>query len=77
MLFYTTLGCQLCDTAREMVDAEARRAGFAVQDIDVADDDALLARYGERIPVIGRSDRSVELGWPFDHHALRMLLQDD
>lgn len=31
--------------------------------MDIAEDDALLARYGERIPVLRAGER--ELGWPF------------
>jgi hypothetical protein len=31
--------------------------------VDVAEDDELLARYGERIPVLMKEGR--ELGWPF------------
>lgn len=77
LLLYGTVGCTLCETAREIALAEAGRAGFEIEDVDIADDDDLLDRYGTRIPVVRRTDRSVELVWPFDHHALRMLLQDD
>ncbi|MCC5888099.1 MAG: glutaredoxin family protein [Gammaproteobacteria bacterium] len=77
LLLYGTVGCTLCETAREIALAEAARAGFAIEDVDIADDESLLERYGALIPVLRRSDRSSELRWPFDHHALRMLLQDD
>lgn len=77
LLLYGTLGCTLCERAREIAVIEAERAGFVIEDVDIAADDALLERYATLIPVLRRSDRSVELGWPFDHHALRMLLQDD
>lgn len=61
VLLYTTLGCHLCEQAREwvaMVDPEV-----SLQLIDIADDDALLARYGERIPVLAQEEK--ELAWPF------------
>lgn len=77
LLLYGTLGCTLCELAREIAVAEAQRAGCVVEDVDIADDDELLERYATLIPVVRRSDRSLELGWPFDHHALRRLLQDD
>ncbi len=77
LLLYGTVGCTLCENARAIAVVEADRAGFVIEDVDIADDDDLLERYGMLIPVLRRSDRSVELGWPFDHHALRMLLQDD
>jgi hypothetical protein len=42
--------------------------------VDVADDDALFERYGERVPVLLRPDLEVELSWPFDARAARALL---
>ncbi|EKF75272.1 hypothetical protein A11A3_04810 [Alcanivorax hongdengensis A-11-3] len=58
---YTTVGCHLCEQARDwvsMVDP-----GLALTLVDVAEDDALLARYGERIPVLCMD--GCELAWPF------------
>lgn len=77
LLLYGTVGCSLCETAWAMAVAEAGRAGFVIEDVDIADDDELLERYGTLIPVARRADRSSELRWPFDRHALRLLLQDD
>jgi len=77
LLLYGTVGCTLCEQAREMAEVEVARAAFIIEDVDIADDDAMLERYATRIPVVRRADRSVELDWPFDHHGLRMLLQDD
>ena len=37
-------------------------------------DDALEARYGERVPVLRDEARGVELDWPFDADELRALL---
>jgi hypothetical protein len=37
-------------------------------------DDALEARYGERVPVLRDDERGLELDWPFDADALRALL---
>lgn len=48
---YTTLGCHLC----ERLEAELARlgvAGIELERIDIADDDALVTRYGVRIPVL-------------------------
>jgi hypothetical protein len=77
LLLYGTVACTLCERARAIAVIEAERAGFVIEDVDIADDDALLQRYATLIPVVRRPDRNVELGWPFDHHALRMLLQQD
>ena len=77
LIVFGTLGCLLCEEARALAVAEAERAGFSVHDVDVADDPRLLALYGERIPVVKRADRQLELSWPFDRQMLRLLLQDD
>jgi hypothetical protein len=58
---YTTLGCHLCDQARELLLTVA--PNVAILAVDIAEDDDLIARYGERIPVLARDDR--ELAWPF------------
>lgn len=58
---YTTLGCHLCDQARELL--LTVNSGVAILTVDIAEDDDLIARYGERIPVLARDGR--ELAWPF------------
>ncbi len=42
--------------------------------VDIAEDDMLIAEYGERIPVLRRGDR--ELGWPFGLLDVSALLAD-
>ena len=61
VVLYTTVGCHLCDQARELVSTVAPDITLTL--VDVAEDDELLARYGERIPVLMKEGR--ELGWPF------------
>lgn len=61
VVFYTTVGCHLCEQARELVAMVAPDLTLTL--VDVAEDDELLARYGERIPVLMKEGR--ELGWPF------------
>jgi hypothetical protein len=60
-VLYTTVGCHLCEQARELVSTVAPDITLTL--VDVAEDDELLARYGERIPVLMKEGR--ELGWPF------------
>ncbi|GHC31447.1 glutaredoxin family protein [Aidingimonas halophila] len=51
LTLYTTLGCHLC----ERLEAEFARLSddpVTLERVDIADDDELLARYGERIPVL-------------------------
>lgn len=46
-----------------MLEAAARSRNFRWQYVDIAEDDALVASYGERIPVLRAGD--AELCWPF------------
>ena len=45
---YGRPGCHLCDEARAVLE----RIGHPFEEVDIEADDALLARYLERIPVI-------------------------
>ena len=57
----TTAGCHLCDQALAIIRRAAPTLQVAL--LDIADDDALIAEYGERIPVLRIRDQ--ELQWPF------------
>ena len=48
LLLYGRPGCHLCDEARVVLE----RIGHPFEEVDIEADDALLARYLERIPVI-------------------------
>ncbi len=64
LYLYSTSHCHLCELAHALV-AESTE-NIALKVIDVADDDALLAIYGVRIPVLQRPDNKSELNWPFN-----------
>ena len=49
---YTRAGCCLCDEAKKVLNAAARRARFRLEEIDIDADGALRARYNDEIPVI-------------------------
>ena len=71
ILLYGTGSCNLCEQAEAML----RAGGIMVEYTDISTDVVLLERYGERIPVLRRTDNGAELGWPFDEPALRKLLE--
>jgi glutaredoxin len=48
LVLYGRPGCHLCDDARAVL----RRVGHPFEEVDIEGDDALLARYLERIPVV-------------------------
>jgi glutaredoxin len=52
VVLYTRDGCCLCDEARNVLERVRDRHPFALSERDIEDDDALLARYLERIPVV-------------------------
>lgn len=66
----TTEGCHLCDQALEVI----RRAAPALQLTltDIAEDDELIAQYGEKIPVLRMA--KTELCWPFGLLDVRRLV---
>lgn len=76
LVFYTTLGCHLCDQAKAIYQATLNPVFFAVEEVDIADDDALVERYGVRIPVILQKHSGRELGWPFGPQELVEFLSE-
>ncbi|MFT6102933.1 MAG: glutaredoxin [Candidatus Endobugula sp.] len=88
IILYHTLGCHLCDLAKEQLEPLLGPYGFRLVEIDIAEhsnSDELISRYGVRIPVIqvANSGLSIDLGWPFDtanvhawlleHHFINVL----
>jgi glutaredoxin len=49
---YGRPGCHLCDAARTALTQVAATDPFTLDEVDIESDDALLARYLERIPVV-------------------------
>ena len=45
-------GCHLCDDARAALERVRARVPFTLDEVDIETDDALHARYLERIPVV-------------------------
>ncbi len=52
VVLYGREGCCLCDDARELLLRIRVRQPFVLEERDIERDDALLARYLERIPVV-------------------------
>jgi glutaredoxin len=52
VVLYTRRGCCLCDDARQALERVRRKHPFALHECDIEQDDALLRRYLERIPVV-------------------------
>ena len=52
IIMYTRKGCHLCETAWDLLVAEQRRHGFALEKVDVDTDPALAAEHGLHVPVV-------------------------
>ncbi|MDX1634838.1 MAG: glutaredoxin family protein [Marinobacter sp.] len=72
--FFTTSHCQLCDLAENLLIHTPLPEPIPVDAIDIAQSEALVARYGTRIPVLRRTDTGAELDWPFDQAQLLAFL---
>ncbi|HEY0961097.1 MAG TPA: glutaredoxin family protein [Pseudomonadales bacterium] len=68
LYLYGTAGCHLCEQAEALLEPFVRAGVFRFEVIDISTDDALVERYGIRIPVLAveADGRTLELGWPFD-----------
>ena len=67
LTLYGTVGCHLCEQAQWLLWPLQQQQGWQVQLCDIADhddSDALIARYGLRLPVLRIG--TAELDWPFD-----------
>jgi hypothetical protein len=72
---FGTLGCHLCEVAEaELMELVER--GLLVELIDIAENEAMNAAYGLRIPVLRRTDTGAELDWPFDTDQVVLFLRN-
>jgi hypothetical protein len=79
LVLYSTAGCHLCESALAVLLDVGRLAQYAgpdivLDEIDIATQDGLMARYGARIPVLRNNADGRELDWPFDVQALSRFL---
>ncbi|WAJ39570.1 glutaredoxin family protein [Pseudomonas sp. GOM7] len=70
---FGTLGCHLCEVAEALLMPFVEH-GLLVELIDIAEDEAMVERYGLRIPVLRREDTGAELDWPFDAEQVVVFL---
>ena len=76
LIFYTTVGCHLCEHAELVLQEFAAQVGapeFDLEEVDVATDEQLVELYGIRIPVVKNSVNEREVGWPFGVEEIARL----
>lgn len=71
---YSTSHCHLCEQAEAIIASLTHQYDIQYEVIEITDNEALLALYEVRIPVLKRLDTNTEIGWPFTtddvHHFL-------
>ncbi len=65
VILYSTVGCHLCELAKQVLLPLVIQYQFRLIEVDIANDDVLVSRYGIRIPVLGSPASERELNWPF------------
>ena len=75
LILYSTSACHLCEQAENLLAQLVWPAPLAVEVIDISESDALMQRYGTRIPVLAVA--TVELDWPFGLEAVLQALQGE
>jgi hypothetical protein len=64
LTLYSTEACHLCEKAEALLASMPELERHPLRVVDVSASDALIARYGESIPVLAANGR--ELAWPFN-----------
>ena len=67
---YSTDECHLCELAEALVLQVLPVGSYALEKVDIAYSEDLVARYGLRIPVLAVADGTAELNWPFTAEQL-------
>ena len=70
---YSRPGCHLCDDARAALERVRQAAPFTLDEVDIEADDALHARYLERIPVVALDGEEI-FDYFVDEETLKRLI---
>lgn len=73
LVLFTTEGCHLCEEAHEILLNVSDKHVLQIELQEIGDDDALVARYGIRIPVVQFPDKR-ELDWPFSQADIEQVI---
>lgn len=69
---YSTSACHLCEAAAAILEA---LPAVGWETVEISESDALIARYGTRIPVLQHTGTGLELNWPFTEGEIHALLK--
>lgn len=75
IILYSTLGCHLCELAKDELWPLTASYFIELTEIDIADSDDLIERYGFKIPVMVFEKSNLELNWPFSMDQIEAHLK--
>ena len=75
LCLYETSYCHLCEEAQQHLAPYVEQGVCEIELIDIAVEDGLLERYGQRIPVLRDAVAGTELDWPFTPEKLDAWLR--
>jgi glutaredoxin len=73
LTLYMKPGCHLCEDLRATLDELRPEYGFSIEEVDIAADAELFARYRYEIPVLLKDGREIARGRVDDRELLRLL----
>ena len=72
---YTKPGCHLCEEAVRLLQRVQKQNPFTLEEVNIQDDPALLAEYGEQVPVVTLNGTFL-FEYAVDEARLRQLLKE-
>lgn len=73
LILYGTSACHLCEEASAILLPITNASCITMLQVDIADEDELMTRYGLRIPVLACN--GLELDWPFNAEQIVEFLR--
>ena len=75
VIIYSKPGCHLCEEAIRVLLRIQTQNPFTLEEVNIQDDPALLAEYGEQIPVVTLNGTFL-FEYTVDENRLRQLLKE-
>ena len=75
VIIYSKPGCHLCEEAIRVLQRIQTQNPFTLEEVNIQDDPALLADYGEQIPVVTLNGTFL-FEYTVDENRLRQLLKE-
>ncbi len=59
LTLYIRRDCHLCDEMHSALEPWQAKLGFTLQSVDIADDLVLIARFGDKVPVLTKGEHEI------------------